>query len=792
MRVSASGRYSVTASGNPFLLVGDSPWSVIGNLSEGSAAQYYADRESHGFDAGLTALLCDDYTGCNANGTTFDGVAPFTSGSGPGSYDLSTPNMAYFQRAHDDVAQAEADGVEVLLDPIETGGWLTTLENNGVAKDKAYGAFVGNLFKDLPNVIWISGNDFQTFTNAGDNADALAVAQGIESTDPGALQTSELGFCPNGGNTCIGSTSLDDSSWSSVLGLNGAYTYSPTYADVLKGYDASPTLPVFMEEANYEQEQNNATDGGSLQNLRLQEWWTMTSGATGQLYGCHCTWATIANGFSNSSIDTPGVTELGYETSLLKSLDWQDLVPDQNHALVTAGFGTFASTGSIDANNYVSAAATPDGKLALAYLPKGGTITVALSQMLAGGSTVARWYDPSNGSFTSISGSPFADTGSQKFTTPGNNSDGNSDWVLVLQASSAAPPSSPAPVGPTNTKAPTIGGTPQQGDTLTASQGTWTGDTPMTFAYLWSDGTTGSTDTLGASDVGQNITVRVTATNDGGNASATSSSVGPVTASTPPSSSPTGTANLWISPSGGSCTRQSTAGAEVPSQDCGDMGTAYSKAQCGDVVNVDAGDYATEQILKENTALDNCSSPVVFQAAPGFDRSQVIMGDVDGNSIDSGDFGPTANWWEVKDMTIPGRIVADNCEFNTNGCSNPSHNVTVDNVKAGTVWGFVNNLTVENSNFGPCYNLGSGFSDQGNNGDKLVSPDPSVRCDDNFKCCGAHSVVKNNVIHDFLDDNSDPATDHFECMFVGSAVDVTIEDNKFYNCQIYDIFIQNA
>ncbi|HXO10578.1 MAG TPA: DUF4038 domain-containing protein, partial [Solirubrobacteraceae bacterium] len=375
LRVSASGRYLVTASGNPFLLVGDSPWSVIGNLSEGSAAQYYADRESHGFDAGLTALLCDDYTGCNANGTTFDGVAPFTSGSGPGSYDLSTPNMAYFQRAHDDVAQAEADGVEVLLDPIETGGWLTTLENNGVAKDKAYGAFVGNLFKDLPNVIWISGNDFQTFTNAGDNADALAVAQGIESTDPGALQTSELGFCPNGGNTCIGSTSLDDSSWSSVLGLNGAYTYSPTYADVLKGYDASPTLPVFMEEANYEQEQNNATDGGSLQNLRLQEWWTMTSGATGQLYGCHCTWATIANGFSNSSIDTPGVTELGYETSLLKSLDWQDLVPDQNHALVTAGFGTFASTGSIDANNYVSAAATPDGKLALAYLPKGGTIT---------------------------------------------------------------------------------------------------------------------------------------------------------------------------------------------------------------------------------------------------------------------------------------------------------------------------------------------------------------------------------------------------------------------------------
>lgn len=86
----------------------------------------------------------------------------------------------------------------------------------------------------------------------------------------------------------------------------------------------------------------------------------------------------------------------------------------------------------------------------------------------------------------------------------------------------------PVPVGPSNTTAPAISGTPQVGDTLSASQGTWTGDTPMTFAYKWSDGTTGSTDTLTSADVGTSVTVTVTATNDGGSASATSSSVGPV------------------------------------------------------------------------------------------------------------------------------------------------------------------------------------------------------------------------------------------------------------------------
>jgi hypothetical protein len=101
--------------------------------------------------------------------------------------------------------------------------------------------------------------------------------------------------------------------------------------------------------------------------------------------------------------------------------------------------------------------------------------------------------------------------------------------VVAYAASGTAPPP-PSPAAPLNTAPPTISGTPQQGDTLTASDGTWTGDTPMTFSCAWSDGTHGCSDTLSASDVGQNITVTVTATNDAGSAGATSTPVGPVTA----------------------------------------------------------------------------------------------------------------------------------------------------------------------------------------------------------------------------------------------------------------------
>ena len=115
----------------------------------------------------------------------------------------------------------------------------------------------------------------------------------------------------------------------------------------------------------------------------------------------------------------------------------------------------------------------------------------------------------------------------------------------TIAFNSGGPP--PPPVPPTNTALPVISGTPQQGDTLTASPGTWTGDTPISYSYLWSDGTTGSTDTLGASDVGQNVSVTVTATNDGGSASATSANVGPVTAVPPPPSPPTNTSPPVIS-----------------------------------------------------------------------------------------------------------------------------------------------------------------------------------------------------------------------------------------------------
>ena len=59
---------------------------------------------------------------------------------------------------------------------------------------------------------------------------------------------------------------------------------------MLKAYNAQPTQPVFMVEANYEFENNTEGPTTTDETLRRQEYWTMLSGATGQLYGNGYTW----------------------------------------------------------------------------------------------------------------------------------------------------------------------------------------------------------------------------------------------------------------------------------------------------------------------------------------------------------------------------------------------------------------------------------------------------------------------------------------------------------------------
>ena len=78
----------------------------------------------------------------------------------------------------------------VFLDPIENGGWLDLLRSNGAAGAEAYGRFVGRRFPGFRDVVWLSGNDCQTWKDGADDALVRAVAAELAPPTRGRFRPS--------------------------------------------------------------------------------------------------------------------------------------------------------------------------------------------------------------------------------------------------------------------------------------------------------------------------------------------------------------------------------------------------------------------------------------------------------------------------------------------------------------------------------------------------------------------------------------------------------------------------
>ncbi|MEY4579688.1 MAG: hypothetical protein RL701_4391 [Pseudomonadota bacterium] len=424
LKVSENRRYLLDGRGRPFLIAGDAPQALLANLSVDDAREYFASRKAHGFNTLWINLLCDIETAGRSDASTLDAIQPFTAWQADGKYDLGSPNPAYFERV-DTILKAAAEQEQVVfLDPIETRGWLATLRSNGLDTAFEYGRFLGTRYAGVDNIVWLSGNNFQSWRTSEDDALVFAVARGIREADARHLQTIMLDYPV--------SSSSDNATWagSTQLDLDAVFSYPASFIQTLVSYNRTPTRPVYLAETTYENENLDLPPVQSVRVVRSLAYWSILSGATGHFYGHQLVWKFAEDW--RDHLDSPGAQHVKYLQELLLPRPWHELVPDQTNAVVTAGLGGTCQDIPAKECDRAVAARTGDGRLVVAYMPSVRELNVDMTQL--NGTVTARWYDPTSGAYTDSAESPLPNTGTHAFTPPAENTEGVGDWVLVLEA----------------------------------------------------------------------------------------------------------------------------------------------------------------------------------------------------------------------------------------------------------------------------------------------------------------------------------------------------------------------
>jgi hypothetical protein len=420
LKLSADQRYLVDQRGKPFLIVGDSPWSLIVEPTQAQVDKYLDDRQAKGFNVLLVNLIEHKFS--TLPPMRRDGTAPFTT---PG--DFGTPNDAYFEYVEVVLRKALEREIVLLLCPAYLGygggddGFYQEMLHGGREKIRAYGRYVGRRFRQHPNLIWIVGGDFTPPPDGQWTVDELAA--GIRDEDTTHLMTVHCG--PGD----AAASAWGQRPW---LQLNNVYHYREDLYVACREQDTrDPRMPYFLLETAYEGEHEATPD-----RIRRQAYWPLLSGACGMLYGNSPVWHFGSRGVYDrggdwlAALNSRGAQDMARLASVFHGRAWWTLRPDHDHRFATAGY---RATSDLD---YVTTALATDGTLAIAYLPSlehlRRTLVVNLGKMA--GPVTAQWFNPAQGGYTTVEGSPLRNTGHYAFVTPGDNGTGTSDWVLILEA----------------------------------------------------------------------------------------------------------------------------------------------------------------------------------------------------------------------------------------------------------------------------------------------------------------------------------------------------------------------
>ncbi len=409
--VSAIG-HRIYVDRKPFLIAADTGWTVMTRIGYEDAEYYLSVRKNQGFNTILADIIPAKSQG------NFYGDKPFFNN------DMTRPNSSYWLYVDRVVRNMVNQGFLMVLKtaPI-CCNWGKGNKFNPVSA-KVYGRFLGKRYSKY-NIIWEHCGDW----NPAHKTEAiLALIQGIRETAPKQLHTCHP-RSPHSAADVLPDKFVD---------LNLTYTYRPDAKDVglpqyhvydrsRRDYNRFPAKPFYLGESDYESPYGDIP----TQLLRRLSFWSILSGSTGFSYG-HYFSCVNSKGWKDI-LNAKGAEDMRHVKDVFLRHNWVNLIPDQKHSWVISGYGTYNGTTKPGGDDYVTAAYTPDGRLLMAYVPVGNTLSVDLRRF--SGEVNVKWFDPTNGSYSSIG--KFSNHSIEKFSIPGENQDGDRDWVFIAETSNS-------------------------------------------------------------------------------------------------------------------------------------------------------------------------------------------------------------------------------------------------------------------------------------------------------------------------------------------------------------------
>lgn len=417
LSISANSRYLQSPNGTPFFINGDTLWAPEA-ATRAQADTYLNDRQAKGFTTVLLGAAETAFSPFNPKDLNSEGNRPFST---PNNF--ATASGAYWGLFDYWINGALSRGMCVMVVPGFYGvdssqGWINAYGSMSAGQLQTYGAFLANRVSAQGNVIWCLGGDFG-FGPAGDLAKLwTGLAAGIRSVNPNAIITMEALRTQSAASIAAGQTGFN---------LNNIYTNNLEYVDAATEYARSPTRPFVNIEGLY--------DGEGVATpliCRRQAYASILSGACGHFFGNSPIWGLgepVANGGGgvanalSTALTTTATTHMTHVKNFFTAVAWHLLQPKTDTSVVTSSLGSGITR--------VIPARASDGTFAAVYVASAVSPTANMTAITHTPVRIRR-FDPTNGSYTTLAGSPFPNTGTQTLTHPGNNAGGNSDWVWIL------------------------------------------------------------------------------------------------------------------------------------------------------------------------------------------------------------------------------------------------------------------------------------------------------------------------------------------------------------------------